>query len=238
MFVRDDTILILNKLLISGLATLYSMLDSGVYLLYALVLVVSAVLVAVLVKCRCVLPAVLGFGGWILAVLITSPLRYLVVVALREDILLFALSAALIAAFSEEPIRLFMLRYLKPKAADIAVPISLGLAWSLSEILAVLPRALFTPQLSMYFFVERMSATVIHVSLSVIAARAVKETPLLIVAVATHFYIDFVAVYLARVTSLFHAELFVALAAALTALAAYAIYKEEIQYITANIKLL
>ncbi len=144
------------------------------------------------------LAALLGGGGWIVALLLRQPLLLM----LMQAGPLYVYVASFLAGVFEESFRLLLLRIGFIKDSRVRGALSLGLGWGLTEalILYVIPVSL-TSSLTGYSWlylmpgaVERNSATLIHVSLSLLISRDVRDLRLLAAAITLHTLVNVAAV--------------------------------------------
>ncbi|MCS7099331.1 MAG: YhfC family glutamic-type intramembrane protease [Sulfolobales archaeon] len=142
--------------------------------------------------------AALGGGGWLLALSARIPL--LVVVRLPQG--LYEYFASFAAGVFEETVRFFLLRAGFTGERSSRVVLSFGIGWGLAEALLVysIPAALygFTQTYSWVDLLpgalERNSAIVIHVSLTLLLSRGIGRLSLLAASVLLHSALNSAAV--------------------------------------------
>lgn len=196
--------------------------------LVAVMIAVTPSLVALVVlgvRSRGVLlAALIGGGGWLLALLLRTP----ILAAVSGRGLQAAIAASILAGIFEESARFLLLRALiASSSGGLKQAVGLGLGWGEAEavLLYVVPVALLGRGYSILDLlpgaIERNSAILIHTSLSIIVYRSLPSLRVLGLAVAIHSAVNAVAVLLLYVLSnVWLVEL--AIAAIATALFFYA----------------
>lgn len=142
--------------------------------------------------------ALLGGGGWLLALVLRAPaLAYLQTV----DTLGILIAAALAGAF-EEPVRSLLLRSGPVSRGSRRGAASLGIGWGLAEAFLVyaVPVAISAPAYGYGWAdllpgaVERNSAIAVHLSLTMLLARNPRSYRLVAASAALHSAVNLVAV--------------------------------------------
>ncbi|MEM0361811.1 MAG: hypothetical protein QXT01_05585 [Sulfolobales archaeon] len=142
--------------------------------------------------------ALLGGGGWILALLLRQPLLIMLTGIGPSYIYV----ASFLAGLFEECLRLVLLRINFVSRSLLKGSLSLGLGWGLSEALNIytIP-ALITATLMGYSWldllpgaVERNSATLLHVSLSLLLSKNARDLRLLFAAIFLHTLLNVIGV--------------------------------------------
>lgn len=142
--------------------------------------------------------SLLGGGGWILALLLRQPL--LIMLAGIGPSYIYI--ASFLAGLFEECFRLVLLRINFVSRSSLKGSLSLGLGWGLSEALNIytIP-ALITAVMMGYSWldllpgaVERNSATLLHVALSLLLSKNVRDLRLLLAAISLHTLLNVIGV--------------------------------------------
>lgn len=165
--------------------------------------------------------AVLGGGGWFLALILRIPI--LMAVHLQEAI--YGYFASLMAGLFEETTRFLLLRIDLVRSSSIKGSIALGLGWGLVEALLVyaIPVCLIA-SLYQYNWVdllpgalERNSAILIHLSLTLLLSRNPWSLKLLTASILIHSAANSIAmIALDLLTNAWLVELVIAVFSALT----------------------
>ncbi|MCD6511394.1 MAG: YhfC family intramembrane metalloprotease [Thaumarchaeota archaeon] len=169
---------------------------------------------------RCLYYGLLGALGWALAFGMRIPLITLPISLLGPPLALsinFALYTSFLAGLFEEFTRFAFIHSLKPKGMrEVA---SIGLGWGLFEALVVylipvMPSmGLSTPMALLLGAIERNSATAIHVGLSFVVTKALKNRWLILTALLAHYLVDAIASIVLRLHGPLLAELVISLMA-------------------------
>ncbi len=144
------------------------------------------------------LTALLGGGGWLTALLLRQPLLLM----FAGIGISYAYIASLLAGIFEECLRLTLLRVGFIRELSVRGALSLGLGWGLVESLIIYLIPAYVAGVTMSYSwldllpgaIERNSAVMIHVSLSLLLSRDVKDLRLLIIAIVLHTLVNSVAV--------------------------------------------
>jgi len=145
---------------------------------------------------------IIGCAGWVLAYFLRYPLLS---AASNFNIIAYLVIASALAGIFEETVRYFIMKYYR-KAADN--PVILGLGWGIAE--AVILYALYLAWLLMQNQAitlmnalpgafERITATLLHVALSLIVVKGLKNRKYLYLGMLVHFLVNIVAVMLASI---------------------------------------
>jgi len=185
---------------------------------------------------RRVFAFMLGFAGWVAALLARLPLLQVPLWLYGEGVAvapLYLVYASLLAGVFEEGVRFLAVWKVDFVRSDWRSLLSFGLGWGLVEALLLYALSAWV---AVYVFrvgvgfeellagaVERNLAVLIHVSLSFVVFRALARRMWLLVAVAVHALVDVAATFSLRVfgLGLWGTEGVVALCAAFTAMLAW-----------------
>ena len=185
---------------------------------------------------------IFGGFGWIGALILRliplqTPILFYGTSIATFNIFYFAY-AALLAGCFEEGIRYLLLSKVKLTRLGLKNVLSLGLGWGFMEalliyILEVLPLLYLGYKLTLMDIlpgvVERNIAVLLHVSLTFIVFNAfIAGKKFLLIAVAFHSLIDFIALYLFHIITLplWHVELIVLLATLIITTYAYILIRK------------
>ncbi len=142
---------------------------------------------------------VLGGGGWLIALLVRTPLLYVSASVLERST--YLVIASYMAGVFEEPVRYVILRSSAAKGDRLGSAIALGLGWGLAEalLLYVIPVLAYSQTQYSYLdlmpgAVERNVAITAHVIFSVLVMRSLSDLKYLLLAVIAHGTLNVVGV--------------------------------------------
>lgn len=146
------------------------------------------------------LVAALGGGGWLLALVLRTPL--LVLLQTRSPGLTYLLTASILAGVFEEFTRSSVLRSGFAQRDEVRSQLALGLGWGLTEALLVytIPVVLSVPVYGYHWVdllpgaLERNSAIVIHLSLTMLLSKNPRSYKLLATSIVLHSIVNLLAV--------------------------------------------
>ncbi len=162
-------------------------------------------------KPRLLLTAIMGGGGWFIALIARMPILALVSRGFQGNYVIVAVASSILAGVFEEPTRYFLLKHVLRgrENLDINALVSFGLGWGLTEalIIYVFQAAYVGLALNIDWVklvpgaLERNMATLFHVALTFIAAYVIiKGLKLIVVPISLHALANLYAVFLLQVT--------------------------------------
>lgn len=142
--------------------------------------------------------ALLGGGGWLVALMLRLP-----ILSLLTQSPYYILIASLMAGVFEECIRFLILRLGIISKFSLRGFTSLGLGWGLTEALLIYAVPVYVSSMIFNYYglldllpgaLERNSAIIIHLSLTLLMSLRIGSIKLLILAVILHSLINYLAV--------------------------------------------
>ncbi|MCS7108507.1 MAG: hypothetical protein RMH77_03025 [Sulfolobales archaeon] len=144
------------------------------------------------------LTALVGGGGWLIALLLRQPLL-LLLMGLGN---LYPYIASFLAGLFEEGFRLTLLRIKFIRELSRKGAVSLGLGWGFSEALNIYAIPVYFTSIMVGYnwvdllpgAIERNSAVLLHVSLSILLSVNPNDIRLLIASILTHTLVNIVGI--------------------------------------------
>jgi len=162
-------------------------------------------------KFKLLLTAIIGGGGWFIALIARMPLLALISRYFQGDYVAVAAASSILAGVFEEPARYFLLKHvLKGKEnVNVNTLVSFGLGWGLTEalIIYVFQAAYVGLALNVDWVrlvpgaLERNIATLFHIALTFVAVYVIiKGLRFITVPISLHALANLYAVFLLQLT--------------------------------------
>jgi len=163
------------------------------------------------VKTKLLLTAIMGGGGWFIALIARMPVLALFSRGFQGNYVIVTVASSILAGVFEEPTRYLLLKHVfrGRRNLDINALVSFGLGWGLTEaiIIYVFQAAYIGFALNIDWVklvpgaLERNIATLFHVALTFIAAYVIiKGLKLIVIPISLHALANLYATFLLQIT--------------------------------------
>jgi len=162
-------------------------------------------------KTKLLLTAIMGGGGWFIALIARMPILVLFSKGFQENYVIVAVASSILAGVFEEPARYLLLKHVLKGGGNVDVNalVSFGLGWGLMEALVIYVFQAAYAGLALNIdwvklvpgALERNIATLCHVALSFIVAYVIiKGLRLIFIPISLHALANLYATFLLQIT--------------------------------------